>query len=124
SAPNGSWSANTTYNASAIDGPVFIATATGEKVDLDGTFTITEITARDGSSVQSQNTTQYVYKTTNTSEFVNMTNELEGLRQEIEEREQSSGGSGGSGGLDSQALGIALLVGAAAVLLIQREGNE
>lgn len=124
SAPNGSWSANTTYNASAIDGPVFIATATGEKVDLDGTFTITEITARDGSSVQSQNTTQYVYKTTNTSEFVNMTNELESLRQDIEEREQSSGGSGGSGGLDSQALGIALLVGAAAVLLIQREGNE
>ncbi|TVT78897.1 hypothetical protein FQA18_20350, partial [Haloferax volcanii] len=106
------------------DGPVFIATATGEKVDLDGTFTITEITARDGSSVQSQNTTQYVYKTTNTSEFVNMTNELESLRQDIEEREQSSGGSGGSGGLDSQALGIALLVGAAAVLLIQREGNE
>ncbi|MFC7129145.1 hypothetical protein [Haloferax chudinovii] len=124
SAPNGSWSVNTTYNASTIDGPVFIATATGEKVDLDGNFTITEITARDGSSVQSQNTTTYVYKTANTSEFVNMTNELEALRQDIEEREQSSGGSGGSGGLNSQALGIALLVGAGAVLLIQREGNE
>jgi len=124
-APGGSWEANTTYDAGNISGPVFIATATGEKIDLTGEFTITEMTAKNGESIQSQNTTKYAYKTANTSELLDVQRQLLDLRQEIEDREAAvGGGSGGSGGLDSQMLGIALLVGAAAVLLIQREGNE
>ncbi|WP_239640680.1 hypothetical protein [Haloferax denitrificans] len=123
-APGGSWAANTTYNASNITGPVFLASADGRKVDFAGEFTIQEMTARDGSQVQTQNTTTYVYKSANTSELLAMQEEINQLREEVESRQQSVGGSGGSGGLDSQALGIALLVGAAAVLLIQREGNE
>ncbi|WP_258302654.1 hypothetical protein [Haloferax larsenii] len=125
SAPGGAWQANTTYNASNISGPVFLATADGRKVDLTDEFTVTEMTAKDGTNIQTQNTTTYVYKTANTSQLLEMQEQLTELRMEIEEREQAVGGDGGSGsGLNTQLVGAAVIVGAVAVLLIQREGRQ
>ncbi|WP_231727983.1 hypothetical protein [Haloferax profundi] len=124
SAPNDSWTANTTYNASNITGPVFIATADGRKIDITGQFTVDDMTAKDGSKIQSQNTTKYVYKTVNTTQLLEMQQEIENLREEVEAREQSAGGSSSGSGLSTEVMGGLLLAGAAAVLLIQREGKQ
>ncbi|WP_396610806.1 hypothetical protein ACH9L7_11290 [Haloferax sp. S1W] len=121
-APGGAWQANTTYNASNITGPVFMATVDGEKVDFTGEFTITEMTAKDGTEVQSQNTTTYVYKTANTTELLEMQQQLTELRQEIEEREATVGGGGGGldlGNLTGETKAIIVLI-AVAVIVVFR----
>ncbi|MDS0241796.1 MULTISPECIES: hypothetical protein [unclassified Haloferax] len=97
SAPGGAWTANTTYNTSNITGPVFLAASDGEKVDFDDNtdFTINGMVSKDGTKIQTQNTTKYVYKTANTSELLEMQRQLTELRAEIEAREASAGGGGG-----------------------------
>lgn len=114
--PNGSWEVNTTYDSANFDGPVFIVTTTGEKIDVSGTFRIEEMRAQDGSSISSVNTTRYNYKTTNATELLEVQSRLTSLRQELEER-QPSGGGGGIGGIgDSKAI-IAIIAGVAVLLL-------
>jgi hypothetical protein len=114
-APNGSWSANTTYNTSNITGPVMLATTGGEKIDLSGSFTVDSMRAKDGSNIESVNTTQYAYKTSNATELMEMQNRLTSLRQEIEERQPSGGGGiGGLGGSSS----IVIVAAAAAVFVL------
>ncbi|UPV73174.1 hypothetical protein M0R89_11510 [Halorussus limi] len=99
SAPNGSWQAGTTYNASNISGPVWIATTGGEAVEVTGEFRIDSITAKDGSSISNVTTTKYVYRTSNTTEYQQLLERMSDLRQELEEREpDTSGGSGGGSG--------------------------
>ncbi|SFR85762.1 hypothetical protein SAMN05216559_0133 [Halomicrobium zhouii] len=114
-APNGTWSANTTYNTSNIDGPVFMLTTTGEKIDFgDGQeFTIRALKAKDGTTIQQTETTKYVYKTANTTQMLEMQKQLIELRQEIEDREPDQG-AGSGGGLDFN-LGDAELLGAGAI---------
>lgn len=115
-APNGSWEANTTYDPANITGPVFVVTTGGKKIDLTSPFTIGEVRAKDGSDLQSVNTTRYSYKTANATELMEMQSRLSSLRQEIEER-QPSGGGGGIGGIgDSKAI-IAIIAGVAVLLL-------
>ena len=84
--PNGTWVNGTTYNTSNIDGPVFITTIEGEKIDIpEGeTFTIEAMRSQDGSSISNVSTTRYNYKTSNASE--------------LEQREPTTGGGGWSGG--------------------------
>ena len=116
SAPNGSWSAGTTYNTSDITGPVFMATADGNKVDFaeNTEFTIDQMRARDGSNTTSVETTKYVYKSANTSETVELQQQLTDLRQEIEEREQGIGGGGAGGAFAPETIiAVAALAGAA-----------
>lgn len=97
SAPNGSWQANTTYDAGNISGPVWIATTGGEAVEVTGQFTIDSITAKDGSSISNVSTTKYVYRTSNTTEYQQLLEQMSDLRQELEEREPDTGGGGGGG---------------------------
>ncbi|MDG5778934.1 hypothetical protein VB773_02685 [Haloarculaceae archaeon H-GB2-1] len=129
-APNGSWEANTTYNTSAIDGPVFMLTTDGEKVDFaDGSeFTISGMTAKDGTSVNATETTKYVYKTANTSEMLELQGQLLDLRAEIEERELARIGAGdGIGGLFGGSIdSTTALVGVAglAVVVILGKGGR
>ena len=121
-APNGTWTNGTTYNTSNIDGPVFFLTTDGEKIDTtDGeTFTIESISAKDGTPTETVNTTQYVYKSANTTQFLEMQSELESLRQEIENREASIGGGSGLG---SSKTMIAIVALAGAALLLGRSNH-
>ncbi|MDG5778844.1 hypothetical protein VB773_01035 [Haloarculaceae archaeon H-GB2-1] len=129
-APNGSWEANKTYNTSAIDGPVFMLTTDGEKVDFaDGReFTISGMTAKDGTAVNATETTKYVYKTANTSEMLELQGQLLDLRAEIEERELARIGAGdGIGGLFGGSIdSTTALVGVAglAVVVILGKGGR
>jgi hypothetical protein len=125
SAPGGSWEAGTTYNTSNFDGPVFMATENGTKVDFaEGeTFTISSMTAKDGSELNQTDTTKYIYKTANTSEMLQLQEDMTELRQEIEDRE-ASGGGGGGGGFDfdfgsGQSVPVLIAAAAAAVLLLK-----
>jgi hypothetical protein len=115
--PNGSWSANTTYDPSTIEGPVFLATTTGTKVDLTSNFTITNIRAQDGTAVQSVETKTYNYKTSNASELQSVTDQLIALRTELESR-QPSGGGGGSGGFGGNTMLIVLAALAAGAIAL------
>jgi hypothetical protein len=121
-APGGGWDTGTTYNTSNITGPVFLATTDGKKIDFaDSTeFTVDRIRARDGTNVTRINTTEYVYKTANTSELVDMQNQLIDLRKEIESREPSSGGGGALGSSDTM---IAIVALAGAALLLGRSNQ-
>ncbi|SHH23888.1 hypothetical protein [Halobaculum gomorrense] len=97
-APNGSWSANTTYNASNISGPVFLVTTDGKKVELNGEFHVGAISSTDGSNVDNVTATKVVYKTSNTSELLEKMETIEELRKEMEAKEQAAAdGSSGSG---------------------------
>ena len=109
-APNGSWSANTTYNASQIDGPVFIVTTEGEKVDMTGEFSILDISSTDGSTVDSIQATKVVYKTSNTTELQNKIESIEELRKEMEAKEQAAAGGGSGSPVDPKYLLGALAV--------------
>jgi hypothetical protein len=110
-APGGAWETGTTYNSSNINGPVFIATVDGHKVDIPegSTFTVEQIRDRQGSNVTKVETTKYVYRTANTSELNEMQSRLIDLREEIESREPDGGGGSGSGlGSNAIIVGIAL----------------
>jgi len=118
-APGGTWETGTTYNTSNITGPVFMATTTGDKVDFaEGeTFTIDQMRSKDGTNVTSTQTTKYVYQTANTSELLEMQDQLTQLRAEIEARKSNLGGGGsGLGGSSGTAIAIAALIGAALLL--------
>ncbi|WP_336024769.1 hypothetical protein [Halobellus salinisoli] len=123
-APNGSWNTNTTYDSANIEGPVFMATVEGKKIDFaEGeNFTIEQMRNRDGQNTTTVDTTKYVYKTSNTSELLEMQQQLTDLRAEIEAREpDGGGGSDGSGLGQNTIIAVAALAGAA--LLLGR-GNQ
>jgi hypothetical protein len=120
SVPGGSWEANTTYNTSNFDGPVFVATTSGTKVDIpeNETFTIETIRAQDGSEINNVSTTRYNYKTANASELLEVQEQLTALNAELESRE----GTGGGGGWDlggSNSYLVIVAVGAAVLLLLR-----
>ncbi|MDM9626092.1 hypothetical protein QTL95_09300 [Rhizobium sp. S152] len=121
-APNGSWQAGTTYNTSAIDGPVLLATTGGQTLELSGEFTVTDITAETGEQITEVRTKKVVYKTSNTSELLEKMDRILELREEIESREPKAGGgaTGGDGGNVLQQLAAALGVsaGLAAVVVL------
>ena len=122
-APGGAWEVNTTYHVSNISGPVFMTTTGGKKIDFqDGEmFTIVGMTAKDGSAINSTQTTKYRYKTANTSELLEVQNQLMDLRQEIEDREPDAGASFDLGASDTQLVGLLALAGV--LLLAQNRGR-
>lgn len=125
-APNGTWEVNTTYNTSNIDGPVFMTKTDGTKLDFaDGEeFTIVGMTAKDGTAVNSTQTTKYRYKTANTTELLEVQNQLLELRQEIEEREPDAGGSFDLGSTDTMLVGLLALAGALLMMQNQNRGGQ
>lgn len=127
-APNGSWQTGATYYTDSLEGPEFLLTTEGEKIDLDGSFTVTGMTAKDGSQLNETQTTKYVYKTSNTSELLEMQQQLIELRQEIEDREPDGAGDGsgsGSGFSNTQIMvGLAALAGAALLAQNNRGGRQ
>lgn len=119
-APSGTWTANTTYDTTNITGPVLLASQGGELVEMDGKFTIQEITSKDGTSVETVETTKYVYQTSNTTELLEVQQQMLDLRQEIEDREDTIGVAGGEMGSKYATEAVIALVGIAALLLFTR----
>ncbi|WP_435124045.1 hypothetical protein [Halobaculum sp. D14] len=121
-APNGSWTVGRTYHTSNITGNVMLVTVNGERLTMNGEFTITSMTAEDGTSMQTVKATKVVYKTSNASELMNKMQQIRQLRAELEEREPKAGGggTGGSGGglLKQLAAVLGVSVGVAAVIVL------
>jgi len=124
-APGGSWNTGTTYNTSEIGGVVVLATTDGERIDMEGEFTLTEMKNQDGDQIEETQATKVVYKTSNTSELLDKMDRIIELRQQIEatKPKASSGGgdsgdSGGNGFLKAIASFLGISAGAAAVVLL------
>jgi len=123
-APNGTWESNTTYNGSAIDGPVFLATTDGRQIDLDGEFRISSISSTDGSSIQNVTATKVVYKTSNTSELLEKMDQISELRKQVEAKQQSAGGGGSGSPIDPKyLLGALAIIGVLAYSQGQKRGD-
>jgi len=122
-APNGTWEANTTYDGSNIDGPVFLATTDGRQIDLDGEFRISSISSTDGSSIDNVTATEVVYKTSNTSEQLEKMQRISELRKEVEAKQQSAGGGSGSPIDPKYLLGVLAIIGVLAYAQGQKRGD-
>ncbi|NEU56261.1 hypothetical protein [Halorussus sp. MSC15.2] len=105
SAPNGStWEVNETYNPSNIDGVQLLITTDGGKQELTSNFTITEMRNPDGEKIQQTHLKEYNYKTANVSELNRLREDLQELKQEIEEREPTAGGGASGTGLGNVSM--------------------
>ncbi|GGL73741.1 hypothetical protein [Halocalculus aciditolerans] len=97
----GTWEVGTTYNSSQIPGSQIILTTEGEHVDINGEFTITSMTDKTGSALNSTTSQTYVFEAANNEEYYQMMDELNELREEIKQREPTTGGGSGGGGESS-----------------------
>ncbi|MFC4448133.1 MULTISPECIES: hypothetical protein [Halorussus] len=103
--PNGTWETNTTYTASNFSGPVNLATLDGGLKTVEGEFVIQNMTDKSGDEIQSIQTREYVYKTSDASGLLEKMEDMQTLRMEIEEREPTAGGGSSSGtGLDNVSM--------------------
>jgi hypothetical protein len=85
--PSGMFAAGNTYDPANIGGSVYLVTSS-EIVELQSAFTISNITARDGSQIENVTIEQREYSTTNVSELQSLYESLQEERQQIEAREQ------------------------------------
>ncbi len=113
-APNSSWNIGSTYNASNIGGSVMLATTGGSLKTLEGEFTLVSATDQSGNQMnetESIGTKKVVYKTADTSSFLNKMETLQDEIREIEERSVGTGGgdSGSSLPVSKEVLAVAAL---------------
>lgn len=97
---NGTWYAGYVYNTTDIAGNQFVITLNSTYEILDGEFEITEMLDRDGNSVNQVDHQEQDYQYTDTSDWVNRSQELQDLREQLEalEPEVGSGGTSDSSG--------------------------
>ncbi len=123
-APNGTWETNTTYNTAEIGGTVLLATTDGQRIDMEGEFTLQEMKNQDGDQIEETQATKVVYKTSNTSEILDKMNRILELRAQVEATKPKAGGGGtstdddGNGFLEALASFLGISAGAAAVVLL------
>jgi hypothetical protein len=102
--PNNQWEVGKTYNPDNISGPVMLGTTSGNMFEVKRNFTIDSATTKDGTSQSTVNTTNYNYKTANTTELQAKYDKLLKLTQELQERSETADGdstSDGGSGSDS-----------------------
>ena len=122
-APNGSWQTGTTYNTENIGGTVLLATTDGQRIDMEGEFTLASMKNQDGDEIQETQATKVVYKTSNTSELLAKMDQIIELRKQIEATKPKPGGGGTSDGggnsglLKKLAAALGVSAGAALVVL-------
>lgn len=108
-----------TYNASNQTGSQYVLdTDTGEMSELEGEYTVHNITGPDGESRDAAEYTDINYETTNVTEFKNRMEELNNLTAQIEARQQKLRNAGsssqvfpelpGSGAAQAAALGLVI----------------
>ncbi|WP_410764745.1 hypothetical protein [Haloferax sp. DFSO60] len=127
--PTSGWETGTTYNISDYNGTFYLAYQNDNQsgiTDLSSSgtsFTIeSAVNTNTGEEMNTTISQTYIYKSTNASALQEEIDRLQQLREQYEST--NTGGAGSSGGLSTEIIGGAVLVGVAAVLLIQREGNK
>ncbi|MBX0325580.1 hypothetical protein EGH21_21380 [Halomicroarcula sp. F13] len=95
---SGQFEANTTYDAANISGTQYLVTANRTR-ELTGTFTLGNITAKDGERVQNVTIEKTTYQTSNVTELKQLYEDLAYERAKIEAREQALRAAAGGGGL-------------------------
>lgn len=111
SAPGGEWKANTTYEASNISGNQFVVKTSGGIEELSGQFTVQEIQNKTGHNVDSAEIKTYNRKTADSTEYVELQQEISDLQTEIESQNPGGGGNGGDGFPPKEkAIGLVALV--------------
>ncbi|WP_188878837.1 hypothetical protein [Halarchaeum grantii] len=125
--PNGTWTANTTYNGSAppLDDSALLATTTGETVHLTGEFRVGAISNQNGGSLNSVNATRAQYQTTNVTTLLEQINDTQRLIAQAEARQAAGGGggsgSGGGGGGSIAVVGGLAVLALGIVIVLQRD---
>lgn len=95
---NNTWENKATYNASNMTGKVLFVDESGNITELTGEFTIDDMQNKDGNTVDNTTTVEYVYESTNTTEFEAMQEQVLNLTQEIEDLEEQIGTDASGGG--------------------------
>ncbi|KAA9411130.1 hypothetical protein EGO51_01030 [Haloarcula hispanica] len=121
---SGQFESGKTYDASTLGGTQYVVT-NDRIVELNGNFTIGNITNTDGETVKNVTIEKTTYKTTNVTELKQQYEDLAKRRAEIEAREQNLGGSAGGGllGGSSSSLVIGLVAVAALYAVSQRRSG-
>ncbi|WP_367175467.1 hypothetical protein [Haloarcula rubripromontorii] len=121
---SGTFETGTTYDTANIGGTQYLVTS-DRIVELDGTFTINEITTTSGETTQNVTIQKTTYETTNVTELKQQYEDLARRRAEIEAREQNLQGSAGGGllGGSSSSLVIGLIAVAALYAVSQRRSG-
>lgn len=93
----GTFETGKTYNATELAGMQYvIGSSKGEMWEVTGEFTIESMTDSDGETVQNVTYRNVTYESANLSEYQELAEELQQLRQEIEQDQQEALGGGGS----------------------------
>jgi len=125
-APDAGWESGETYDPALISGVQLFAVAgdNGRVVELDGQFTIEEISGPSGDPISTADTVEVTYETANTSEdYAELQQQIRTLNEQIEEQkaQATSGGTDGgssSGLLDQLAAALGVSVGAAIAVAV------
>lgn len=120
---SGSWETGESYNPSNISGLQYIITTDGEQIDLDGPFSIGEMTNADGDTINETTVQRYSYETANSSDYVELSEDLAEVRSYMERQESNVGGGGGGGlpDLGFGGLGVPVILVAGGYLLLRDE---
>ena len=110
----GGFSPGETYNADNLEGPQMVLGEDGNIREVDGNFTVGNITRPDGSQVSENETVGYRdvnYSTSNITELQDLNDQMNDLQAQINARQDRLTNSGGAGWLpDFGNLGIEGLV--------------
>lgn len=115
--PNGTLEVNTTYdgtNTSAFGSRAWLVTTNGDRLLLDGQFTVEKMTDKDGSTKNSTTAVTYAYEGVNMDDYRDLQNQTKALMEEIQKLKAGSGSDSGSDGLSQGQL----IVGVIALLAI------
>ncbi|WP_435098469.1 hypothetical protein [Halarchaeum sp. P4] len=121
---NGTWMLGQQYNAAQIDGVQLVATTTGKTHTLQGNFTVTSMKNANGETLNQTHVRQYDYTVSNSSQYIQLQQELNELRETIANRTASGGTSdpGSGGGSGSLAIvGLLAVLAVAGVAYLQRD---
>ncbi|EMA34381.1 hypothetical protein [Haloarcula japonica] len=119
---SGQFEAGQTYDASTLGGTQYVVTS-DRIVELNGEFTIGNITDTNGESVENVTIEKTTYQTTNVTELKQQYEDLAYKRAQIEAREQamrsSAGGGFLGGGKVSPIIALAIIGSLLAVVVLQ-----
>lgn len=119
--PNGTLEAGVTYdglNTTAFGERAWLVTTAGERLQLDGQFTVKSMTDQQGNAVNVTKEVVYTYEGVNMTDYRNQQKLIKELMVEIQEREPAgSGGSGSDSGIPREYILLAVVALAGAAMM-------
>ncbi|NLV05296.1 hypothetical protein GOC83_04005 [Haloarcula rubripromontorii] len=113
---SGSFEANTTYDASTLSGSQMVITE-DQIVEIEGSFTLGNITTSGGEKTQNATIQKIQYQTTNVTELKQQYEDLAYRRAQLEAREQALKNSGGGGFLGGESVNTTAAIVVVALVL-------